>query len=220
MKIIKIFKNKYVWVEKLRRTFLYMLYAVLTIVVFSSLHSFVLLFLGNDFLYLNFDTILKKNLRIYESVVELAFYLLLFAPLVEEFIFRFHLKSFEEHSYKSAFVILLFLLQLFTGSSILFYVLCLYGILLLSLRHVSITYFGNNSGLFKINIIISILFFCFAHIDNIEVFEIEYWPLYLHYLFHMIVIGFCLSKIRIKLGIFYSIFSHFIFNLISFTTML
>lgn len=216
MKIIDDCSIWYVSVYKLKRTFLYMLYSILTILAFGILYNLTLMFFGYSFFPFEYNNILEDVLKTFDSEVELAFNILLFAPLTEEFIFRNHLKSLNENIPKSAFILLCLVMQFFTVSSVLFYTLCVYGLLILTLYFVLSTGHAKTTNMIKINIISSIVFFAFAHMANIEVFDIQFWPIYLHYLFHFLVIGYCLSIIRINLGIFYSVFSHFIFNMIVF----
>lgn len=215
--MIKLIKNfiksrKYTLIDKSKCTFTYVLKAYLLIFIFIVVSQLIFFFLDIEY---NLKSAIEYNNKHSHSKSNLLFKTLIFAPIIEEIIFRLHLKPKNQYFTISILVLFLAIVKSYLENSLLFYILLIYVTLLVTIW-ILIEKFKTANSLFKISFIFSVLFFGLSHISYIKLFDLHYWPIYLMYFVPMFIIGYYLSIIRIKLNMFHSIFAHFIFNLLPF----
>ena len=204
-------KKKYTLIEKLKCTFFYIIKSYLFIFLFLILLEliFFLLDIDNDFKNV------IKNKKPLPSDYKLLFNTLLLAPLVEEIIFRLHLKFKDQYFFISIVALIFIIIRFHFLDSILSGILSIYVIILLIIWFLSKKSIFTQK-IFEINYILSILFFGLSHIINLKVIDLSLWQVNLFYFVPILIVGYFLSKIRFHLNIVYSIFAHFIFNITPF----
>jgi len=211
--------NKYSFKANIKSTFYYVLYAFLSIIIFNVLLSILLNFFDTSLISYNSYNIIRESSNMHKPFEKLIFYTLIFAPIIEEIIFRLHLKFNNKNFLISLSVLIIAIIKAYNVSLILFYIFFIYAVVLIVIWFLSRILKSNNI-MFKINIILSILFFGLSHISHIKIYNLQFWPVYLHYFIPLFIFGYYLSKIRLKLNIFYSVLAHFVFNLIPIVIMI
>ena len=205
--------KKYVKISRLWHTFLFVLYCFLTVVLFGSIFILIFECFGNIDIIHGFS----KNNLINDYGLKSPFlkstYILLAAPIAEEIIFRLHLKEFEKNFYISFLLLVLYSIIPFFYENFLLYFFGAYGLFLIILLRLYKRKKILSKHIFKFNFYVSIVFFGLGHLGQIENFTTEIWPFLFLFIGILLIVGYFLSRIRIKIGIAYSIIAHFLFNL-------
>lgn len=137
---------------------------------------------------------------------------LIIAPVVEEFIFRKPIKFSKSGSIILLLVVIYSVLMIIIKPHLNFYFLGAYSILMLGFYY----FFKKKKNNNHIILIFTSLVFGVFHINNIVIVESHQWYLYLYKVFPLIILGFGLGLIRLKLSVFWSIVGHSLFNLVPF----
>lgn len=192
--------------NKLKYTFLIILKVYILVFVIYSILGII------DHLSPTIDFSIAKstNNGNKTSILILALKTLFIAPIIEEFIFRKPIKHSKVNTIILLIVFFYSLLMSINKPNLNLYFLGAYSIILLLFHNL----YKTKKVLLPL-IFTSIVFGCF-HINNVQIDGSNQWYLYLYKIFPLIVLGFGLGLIRLKLNTFWSIIGHFIFNLIPF----
>ena len=137
---------------------------------------------------------------------------LIIAPVIEELMFRKPMK-FSKISIIILLLTLLFsIITLVIKPNLNFYFLGTYVIFMLGFYF----FFRKKKIMNYITLIFTSLVFGIFHVNNIETIETHQWYLYIYKIFPLIILGFGLGVIRLKLNTLWSIVGHSFFNLIPF----
>ncbi len=138
---------------------------------------------------------------------------LIIAPIIEELIFRKPLKFSKRNSIILLLILLFSIITLIIKPNLNFFFLGAYALIMLSFY-----YFlkRKKKTLNYITLIFSSFVFGFFHLSNIELPGTNQWYLIVYKIFPLIVLGFGLGFIRLKLNTFWSVIGHTLFNLIPF----
>ncbi len=186
------------------------------VIIFSFLISVIAFKITNiNFEPENINKVLFTSpYSIHKNTVHFALSSLILSPVIEELMFRYHLKKFTKNFFISILTIFIVAIYSYSSASPLFFVLCVYGIILTSI------YYGTlylpqyiKKRLPSYIFTLSIIFFVLGHLNNVKIFSLKFWPIYMLYLFYLTSVGFFLAKIRIKLNFYYTLLLHFLFNL-------
>lgn len=166
--------------------------------------------LVNDILVTGVEAISKYPIK------RVVLFTLVLSPVIEELSFRYHLKNFQSTFFLTITVVFCATIYFYYKSEILFYLLCSYGIILITTYYLIRYKFGKKKNLLKILIVISNCAFITSHLENIKAFNFEYAPILTSYFIYLLVISVSLTLIRFKYGFFYAVFLHFLLNLVPF----
>lgn len=195
-------------------TFVYWFKTYLLILLLSSLFLFLLWLLGIEDHIDSMTEILNGPRN--NGGITLLFLLstLLLAPVFEELAFRQPLKDFQSNYLISTMAIIVLIGLSFFNRTSVGLLLLLLGIFYSINRHLLLSGHIQTDLSSKVIYILSMLFFVLAHFVSIETFDLSFWPVYVVYGTHMAVCAYYLSKIRLQKDIYYSMFLHFLYNLV------
>lgn len=174
----------------------------------------------------SFLNVLKKqNNKLYNSYGTKTFFLIaIYGPIIEEIIFRYHL-NFKKNSFAISYSLFFYLLiggslVNFNTSNIDFYLkiiatICMFFLLKYLLAKSNLLEKLKSSH-FKIYFYFISIAFGLIHISNFENIKYYMLPIYILYVLPQICLGLVLGNLRMKTGLIWAIFLHFIFNSISF----
>jgi hypothetical protein len=161
-----------------------------------------------DYFSINSTITSKLSKEFYEKPVELAFIAIVFAPFIEEVIFRLPLRKTKLFVFSLLFSLIFIKgfksLDLIVSVSVIIYcVVILYY-----------QFFAENRIIHCIMISFSVFTFTVVHISNYEYTELitkEYFELILLFL-PQLLLGFFSTNLRIKTKFVYSLILHTIYN--------
>jgi hypothetical protein len=174
----------------------------------------------------SFLNVLKnQNNKLYNTYGTKTFFLIaIYGPIIEEIIFRYHL-NFKNISFAISYSLFFYLLiggstVNFNATNIDFYLKIISTIFLFFL----LKYLFAKSNIleklkskyFKSYFYFISIAFGLIHISNFENIKYYMLPIYILYVLPQISMGLVLGNLRMKTGLIWAIFLHFIFNLISF----
>lgn len=180
----------------------YYFYILLSVIIFGSLLELLGISLPTEKKQENYPLLL------------LVFETLLIAPLLEELSFRTYLNLKTRNILISLICAFVFLLiAVFNHNELIIYPLILFLVYLSVLGFLAHTKRIRNSIITsKVLIFIGALFFAFLHINRIETVEFLEIYTYLHIMPYFFM-GIGLACARLRLGLVYAIFIHFLINL-------
>lgn len=211
-------KKEYTFFQKIKYVLFCFIYAYCLIIglrLLFEIMDVILNFFGfaliGDFQINNYKLKEKTDLK-------LIFELLIFAPVVEEIIFRLPLSLKSNHFIIALFLTLGLTMNYFLKSvfNLEFYFLSFYGLYLLTIY----TFKSKIKNLFKINFLISTLLFGLFHILNYKTFESNSIGFYFLNVMPMIVFGYYFAKTRLKFNVFWSVLLHTISNIIPYLVII
>lgn len=206
-------KRKHTPKNNLEYVFLYAFYIILYSIFINVIIAVICHFVGLEINYQNFQTVFKNiSLLKRESYYILVIGLLTVA-LLEEVVFRLPLKETNREIRISVSIGLLWLIySWFLPNKFLSLVLITYILIL------AIGYFKSKTEkkLFIQLFWISVIFSGLSQIRYVMVFDSEYWPLYLMFFSLMFIKSYYLAKIRIELGMYYSLGLNIFFLIVPF----
>jgi len=139
--------------------------------------------------------------------------LVLYAPILEELVFRSGITQKRKHIFIMITAFIIFsTLPIIKEKFIFVGLLCLYVLLQISF----FKYFKSKNYYISLSIITSALFFAALHYNNFNHSVMDNIFSYLIMLSPLFVLGFFFGKIRVKLGVLYAIIGHMIVNFIGF----
>jgi hypothetical protein len=147
------------------------------------------------------------------SLVFKAFNLLIYAPVIEEIIYRLWLSNLKLDGLISIiFLFLDFIIRIYLGLTIDYFSISLILLIIVSYKFRLISLFPNTL------IVINAFIFGYSHIVN---FDLDYTNVLIYFvLTPQVIAGYFLSKIRVERGVVFSIFIHLLLNLTSFLSAL
>jgi hypothetical protein len=145
------------------------------------------------------------------SIWNIILYACLLAPIIEECVFRLNIsKNIKHHYFSICIGILYFIYCVIIGSFLNGSIFLIYTLITFSLF-----YFFKNKISLTYLLIQSSLVFGLIHINNLDHENVWNIISYIIYVLPLSIMGFYLGKIRIKHGIIFAIFGHFIKNTIA-----
>jgi membrane protease YdiL (CAAX protease family) len=154
----------------------------------------------------------EENLDIY-SILWLSIKVLIISPVSEEIIFRKPVKGSKMSNVILIIVFTYSIISLIFTCDLNFYFLIFYSILVLAVNYL---FNKKKVKLYSINLIITSVIFGLFHVNNFYLIDGAEWYIYAYKIFPMIILGFGLGMIRLKLNVIWSIVGHSLFNLFPF----
>jgi hypothetical protein len=157
-----------------------------------------------------FDKIKYTTIIIFKIYI-LVFILLLISELIDALVL-----SVDFSKMSNVILIIVFtysIISLIFTCDLNFYFLIFYSILVLAVNYL---FNKKKVKLYSINLIITSVIFGLFHVNNFYLIDGAEWYIYAYKIFPMIILGFGLGMIRLKLNVIWSIVGHSLFNLFPF----
>lgn len=155
-----------------------------------------------------------------KSIIKLFLLTIIFAPVIEELIFRLHLKNKKINFIISLSLLIIIMLSLFFNGNIknldVVYYSSYLSYIVLVMYVSNKKFFKHNLFFVKTHLIINCIFFALFHITNYKIINYSDFHVYIINVIPMFIFGYYFSKIRLNLNIYWAIFAHMISNSIPF----